>query len=146
MVELKLLHFTVPLNSIHFSSGWSWLGGLPEWFLNKSLSCCDWEASTLYYDICMKHGEREKTQESRLSCQSLKHERLQVEQLGGSSAHPEHRTTARCLLYRLQTSQNQQGGLRAGEGEGCGFSLSQFNHELRPSGHGQHRGNPSEKD
>lgn len=95
----------------------------------------------------MRHGERDKTQESRLSCQSLKHERLQVEQLGSSSAQPEHRTTARCLLYRLQTSQNQQGvRVRAGEGEGRGFSLSQFNRELRPSGPGQRRGDPSEKD
>lgn len=91
----------------------------------------------------MRHGEREKTQESRLSCQSLKHERLQVEQLGGSSAHPEHREVFALQVTDLTES---AGGLRAEEGEGCGFSLSQFNHELRPSGHGQHRGNPSEKD
>lgn len=118
MVELKWLHFTVPLNSIHFSSGWSWLGGLLEWFLNKSLSRCVWEASTLCYDICMRHGEREKTQESRLSCQSWS---TSVCRLNGLVArlHPQSTgTTARCLLYRLQTSHNQQGGWGPERGKG----------------------------
>lgn len=38
-------------------------------------------------------------------------------------------------------------GLRIGKGgKGCGFSLSQFNNELRLSGPGQPWGDPSEKD
>lgn len=41
---------------------------------------------------------------------------------------------------------NQQGFGDWKRGEGCGFSLNQFNNELRLSGPGQPWGDPSEKD
>lgn len=59
------------------------------------------------------------------------------------------RTTGRWLLYRLicyMVTHWISRGLGIGKGEGCGFSLSQFNNELRLSGPGQPWGDPSEKD
>lgn len=41
---------------------------------------------------------------------------------------------------------NQRGFEDSKRGEGCGFSLNQFNNELRLSGPGQPWGDPSEKD
>lgn len=62
MAELKLLLFTVPVGFNTFfirviSAGWIFHHCA---FSRCSLSRRDREASTFDYNICMRHGEREK--------------------------------------------------------------------------------------
>lgn len=111
---------------------------------------------------------------SRLTCQLLLWSKLSwnrsvcwLNRSGFKSDFPlksERKTTTRKL--HLIHSERLQGGCSTGyspnnvtwlhtvsagdwgleKGEGCGFSLSQFNNELRLSGPGQPWGDPSEKD
>lgn len=141
--------------------------------LNKSFSRCDWEASAFYYNICMRHGERErrcrriwanlpvahtvKTDSRQVECLPIESQWIEVRfltpkiQMQRKHLIHNERLQAGCstgyspnMLHGYIRNQRESEDWR--RGEGCGFSLSQFNNELRLSGPGQPWGDPSEKD
>lgn len=153
--EIITLHSALGFNTFLIEVSLAgWISVILDALLIKA-SHAGMEKKAFYYNICMRHGERETywryrltsyhiSRACRLNCKRLAFQcSLKSEQRKNPNKNDCNTVT---VLNILHGNMWISGSLKIEKGEGCICSLSQFKNELRLSCPGPPWGDPSEKD